>query len=530
MIVKSNSHTLPVGELSLEQKVGQLFMPAVFINDSEEEVQQMEKLIAENHVGSICFFHSRASAATNFEGKKEVIHNDKSYDRLLQLIDRYQKAAKIPLLVAIDAEWGLAMRIENTPQFPYAITLGALQDQEELIKKVGQAIGSDCRNAGIHWNLSPVVDINNNPENPVIGYRSFGENKNEVFNKAKAYIEGMESSGTLNSLKHFPGHGDTATDSHLGLPVIDKSLQELKGNELFPFHELIKKGVDSVMVGHLLLPQLDADNPSTTSTKIITELLRKQLGFNGVVISDALNMHAVSKMYPENGKLEAAAFLAGMDVLCFSEHVAEGIQNILTTASPQRIDESFDRVWELKKRVFSNRMETPAQVENTNSDINRTIAEKCVTELYGTPALIEKFSGSDFIQVAVGNSIKNIFSEKLAELGTSTMIDLIEKSLELPNGAYIVLSLFPPAVKPKDQFGFDAKILKDIKNIIANNNVLIYLFGNPYVLDILGLKSTSNVVVIYQDFPEFQEMAFKHFNKQLKATGKLPISLKTFSI
>ena len=138
-------------------------MPAVFINDTEEEVQKMERLITDYHVGSICFFHSRASAATNFEGKKKIVYNERSYDRLQQLIQRYQKAAKIPLLIAIDAEWGLAMHIENTPQLPYAITLGALNNQDQLIYHVGKAIGQDCKKAGIHWNLAPVVDINNNP-------------------------------------------------------------------------------------------------------------------------------------------------------------------------------------------------------------------------------------------------------------------------------------------------------------------------------------------------------------------------------
>src|SRR5690606_1568429 len=163
---------------------------------------------------------------------------------------------------------------------------------------------------------------------------------------------GMSKSGTLNSIKHFPGHGDTATDSHLGLPVIDKSMGELMKNELYPFQKLIEKGVDSVMVGHLLLPQLDYQNPSTTSSKIITDLLRKQMGFNGVVISDALNMHAVSKKYPQKGKLEHAAFEAGMDVLCFSEHVKEGIGEILANASEERIQQSFDRVWNLKHKAF----------------------------------------------------------------------------------------------------------------------------------------------------------------------------------
>src|SRR5690606_16486056 len=207
--------------------VGQFFMPAAFINDEEEEIQKIESLIRDCCIGGLCFFHSRASAATNFEGKKVVIRNENSLDTLKKLIQRYQKSAKYPLLIAIDAEWGLAMRIENTPQYPYAITLGAIQDDSDLIFEVGRNIARECREAGIHWNLATVVDINNNPGNPVIGYRSFGEDRKKVAEKAIAFAKGMQSEGILTSIKHFPGHGDTATDSHLGLPVIAKSKEKL---------------------------------------------------------------------------------------------------------------------------------------------------------------------------------------------------------------------------------------------------------------------------------------------------------------
>jgi len=523
-------HTLTEVDLTLEEKVGQLFMPAVFINDSEEEVQKMEQLIAEGKVGSICFFHSRASAATNFEGKKKIVYNEQSLERLKGLIERYQKVAKIPLLVAIDAEWGLVMRIENTPQYPYAITLGALQDNLALIQEVGRAIGLDCREAGIHWNLAPVVDINNNPENPVIGYRSFGDDKSMVLQKAKAFVDGMASSGTLNSIKHFPGHGDTATDSHLGLPVIDKSLDDLLVNELFPFQKLIKHGVDSVMVGHLSLPQLDAHNPSTTSPIIIQELLRKQLGFNGVVISDALNMHAVSKAYSEKGKLECEAFMAGMDVLCFSEHVEEGIQQILKTAAPERIEASFQRIWKLKESAFAPTLDLKTLTPLQHGELNRSVAENTLTELYGNPDGILVCKQEDALHITINNTKPNLFAQQLEnQLGLSS-VELELKKKELPKNKKVVLSIFPPAVKPKDHFGFDPKLLEAIQQIIANNDVLLYLFGNPYVLDLLALKPSSNVVVVYQDFPEFQEAAFKHFDNQISAKGKLPIALKTFTV
>lgn len=336
------------------QKVAQLFMPAAFINDSEEDIRKLESLIRDNGVGGLCFFHSRASAATNFEGKRKVIYNEHSLQTLKNLIARYQNAAAIPLLIAIDAEWGLAMRIENTPQFPYAITLGAIRGQEELIYEVGRSIARDCKNAGIHWNFAPVADINLNPENPVIGYRSFGENKQEVAQKAIAFMQGMRSGGILGCAKHFPGHGDTATDSHLGLPVISKDINTLKNQELYPFSQMIAAGIDAIMVGHLAVPALSRGDHTAASVSpaIIQDVLRGVMGFQGVVVSDALNMHSVSRLFPEKGRLEWEAFNAGNEVLCFAEDVEEGISTILENAPAGKIEQAFGHFWNLKLKGF----------------------------------------------------------------------------------------------------------------------------------------------------------------------------------
>lgn len=523
-------------KLTLKQKAGQLFMPAAFINDSEEEIKKIEDSIRANNIGAICFFHSRASAATNFEGEKKVVYNDDSYVRLKQLISKYQKAAKVPLLIAIDAEWGLAMRIEKTPQYPYAITLGAIQENNDLIFEVGKQIALDCKEAGVHWNLAPVVDINNNPENPVIGYRSFGDDKNMVLAKAEAYLDGMESIGTLGALKHFPGHGDTATDSHLGLPIINKSKEELAENELYPYKKLIKKSVDAVMIGHLSVPELDnSGNPSTTSSKIITDLLRTDMGFEGVIISDALNMHAVSKKYSQKGMLEASAFAAGMDVMCFSEHSKEGIEEIVASASQKRIEESFERVWMLKERAF---LETDLEKNinpQSSSELNKKIAHYSITERYGSPDALKEIKANDFLNLSLDNQSENNFSLKLEDKYGQPQYQLNAKAIDkirdkVSEHKNIVLALFPPSIKPKNKFGIDEVVLKFIQSLISQKSVLIYLFGNPYLLDILKLNSTSNVVVVYQDFPEFQDVAYHHFIGQTKVTGKLPITLKTFQV
>ncbi len=404
---KIPSYRQAKGLLTATEKVGQLFMPAAFINDSEAEIAALEQLIGRHHVGGLCFFHSRASAATNYEGKKKVVYNERSFETLRVLIQRYQKAATYPLLIAIDAEWGLAMRVEKTPQYPYAITLGAMQDGDDLIFEMGRNIAKDCLAAGIHWNLAPVVDINVNPNNPVIGYRSFGEDKIKVTRKASAYIKGMEAEGLLTSIKHFPGHGDTETDSHLGLPLIEKPKEVLQENELYPFQELVNQGVDSVMVGHLSVPSLAGGKPvpSSISKEIIKGVLRKEMGFKGVVISDALNMHAVSKNYPIKGELEWLAFDAGNDVLCFAEHTKEAIETIVQKASEQQIEESFKRVWLLKEKAIN-----AASSENTMiqqkifSDptlLNEMMARKGLTLVKGDENAIATFRTNGFIKRSI---------------------------------------------------------------------------------------------------------------------------------
>jgi beta-glucosidase-like glycosyl hydrolase len=501
--------------LSLKQKVGQLFMPAAFINDSEEEVQNLENLIKNYHIGSVCFFHSRASAATNFEGKKEVVHNEKSYERLLYLIDRYQKAAKIPLLIAIDAEWGLAMRIENTPQYPYAISLGAMQNREELVKKVGQSIARDCREAGIHWNLSPVVDINLNPENPVIGYRSFGDNRETVTNYAKAYLGGMRAEGILNSIKHFPGHGDTATDSHLGLPVINKPKEELLNNEVYPFTQLMDEGTDSIMVGHLAVPTLSQGRKvaASVSKEIMTDFLRDELGWNGLIISDALNMHAISKDFPEKGTLEHAAFEAGNDVLCFADYVVHGIEMITEKCNSERIEASFKRLWSLKEKAFSNTKRQKTKPTAKYGSLMHQLASESLTVLKGDAEKIMAFrkAGYQFLQLGKqGGYIQEALKEKAQQASTN-----------------ILLSIVPRQVKPNTNFGFTSDELESMHTLINHGNAIIYLFGNPFVLNLLPWKKAKAVVVAYQDFEAFQKHALNHFLHKVEAKGKLPVKLKS---
>lgn len=512
--------------LSLIEKVGQLFMPAAFINDSEEEILGLEKLIQDQGVGGLCFFHSRASAATNYEGKKKVVYNENSFDTLRALINRYQTIAKYPLIIAIDAEWGLAMRIENTPQYPYAITLGSIQNDNDLIFEVGKNIAKDCKAAGIHWNLAPVADINNNPNNPVIGYRSFGEDRDSVAEKAIAFVQGSQSEGVLTSIKHFPGHGDTATDSHLGLPVINKSREELTENELYSFQKLIDEGVDSVMVGHLSIPALanGKDTPSSISKDIIKGVLRNEMGFDGVVISDALNMHAVSKKYPTKGELEWLAFDAGNDVLCFAEHTSKGIETILKNASEEEIEKSFQRVWKLKEKAIETRVSNTNSILENSSELNTKVARASLTLLKSNKEEINTFLSNNFLGVKNSYPIENHFFNKIKSNKNFNIFELGNSEVE--NEENILLALFPPQVKPTNNFGFSADEIAVINSLITSKNVVLYVFGNPYVLNHINIENASAVIIANQNFKEFQEVAAEHFLGNLEAKGKLPVTIQ----
>ncbi|MBT8184715.1 MAG: glycoside hydrolase family 3 protein [Eudoraea sp.] len=523
-------YQIATNTLSTREKIGQLFMPAAFINDREADIQKLEKIIAQQHVGGLCFFHSRASAATNYEGKKEVIYNEQSFKDLQNLVKRYQNVAKYPLLISIDAEWGLAMRIENTPQYPYALTLGAIRDNAELLFDMGKNIARDCKFAGIHWNLAPVADINNNPDNPVIGYRSFGENKKNVATKAIAYMQGMQSEGILTSAKHFPGHGDTATDSHLGLPLIEKSKAELQQNELYPFQKLINTGVDSVMVGHLSVPSLAEGEhiSSSLSGEMIQGVLRKDMGFQGAVISDALNMHAVSRNYTKKGQLEWLAFDAGNDVLCFAENTSEGIRSIQENSSEARIEASFKRVWQLKEKAIANSVLSAGQLTDPLV-LNRKMAEKSLTLHKGAITDIRDFKNKGFTGLEISKS-KSTFFKKLRireefELYSSGLAGTMPDIEEIGHSDNVLIALFPPKAKPLNNFDIPESELALVNLLITQKNVVLYLFGNPYVLNLLALDKLKTLVVAYQDFDVFQENAAKHFMGEVRAQGKLPITL-----
>jgi beta-glucosidase-like glycosyl hydrolase len=487
------------------QKIAQSFSPAAFIHDTEENYQAIEKLIREQEIGGLTFFHSRHSAAANFEKRAEVLDVTGTFEKMIGLINRYQAISKIPLLISIDGEYGLAMRVEKTPQYPFAITFGALKnDAEKWAEEVGYRMGLDMKRSGIHLNLAPCADVNTNPNNPVIGYRSFGNEPEKVAKFAFAAYSGMKRAGIGACLKHFPGHGDTATDSHLGLPILNKTKVDLQAEELFPFQYGIDRGVEMIMVGHLAVPALTGgkDIPASISRELITDLLKGEMGFKGLVISDALNMKAVANLYPEPGELEWEAFHAGNDILCFSDHVKEGIKKIAQYASDEEVDTVFEKVMDLKKRLGVMKfqpIEVPDFDWESHSKFQTELAENYVSVISGeiNPTELQELSKAGKL------GYREFFTQSPSAF--SQQLNLPFASIE--QSEKIILAVFVPSHKPLNHFGMDLTVLDELRKLAKSRPCILIHFGNPLVLKHLGkLEDFEAVICGYQGFDEVQEV------------------------
>lgn len=465
-------------------------------------------------MGGLTFFHSRLSAAANFEKRAEVLDYTETLEKLIRLINRYQAAAENPLLISIDGEYGLAMRVEKTPQYPFAITLGAIRNApEKYVEEVGFRMGLDMKKAGIHLNLAPCADVNTNPGNPVIGYRSFGPDTARVSKLSLAAYKGMKRAGTGACLKHFPGHGDTQTDSHLGLPVLHKTKEELLKEELVPFIHGIEHGVEMIMVGHLAVPMLThgKEIAASISREIITDLLKHEMGFKGLVVSDALNMKAVAKLFPIPGELEWEAFQAGNDILCFSEHVVEGIELIAKNASEEEINQAYQKIQDLKTKLGvtkSTSLEIPSFNWEDHSTFQSQLAEEYVSVVKGKLDLHEinqlKIKGT-LGHVSFFSKEQSIFGQKinsaLHQDASNASLDTYEK---------IIVSVFVPSHKPLDRFGMDESRLGQIKNLAQEKSCILILFGNPLALAHVQSKDEfETIICAYQAFEETQSMVAK---------------------
>ena len=353
-IIANNWAEETLQKLSLKEKVGQLFMVATAsdFNQKEEalatrmfhcpykmEHEHIEHLIREYGIGGIIFLYKS------------------TVPKQIKLMNHLKNLTKVPLLFGQDCEWGLSMRLYDTEEFPKNIELGKI-DNPELTYKIGKEIGRQCREIGLHINFAPVADVNTNPNNIVIGKRSFGSNKELVTKHSVAIMCGMQDSGLLTCAKHFPGHGDTSTDSHLGLPILEHTKERIQNIELYPFKKLVEAGVDAIMTAHIALPQLDPSGISATLSKKLLNL-KNEIGFNGLMITDGLGMQALTKHF-QPGEIELEALLAGNDILLCPLDVPKAVALILQAVkdgkiTEEEINQKVRKILKAKQRFLNER-------------------------------------------------------------------------------------------------------------------------------------------------------------------------------
>lgn len=513
--------------LSLREKIGQLYMIQVFSNQDTLEKKKIKTLISENQVGGI-------------------VYSNGGPMRQAKLNNELQSLSKIPLLVGMDAEWGLNMRLDSTFAYPWNMTLGAIRDNA-LIEKVGYQIGEHCKRLGMHYNFAPVVDINTNPKNPIIGNRSFGENRDNVTQKALAFMKGMQRAGVLANAKHFPGHGDTESDSHKTLPTINFDQKRIDSVELYPYKQLIKEGLSSVMVAHLNVPSLEPNEayPSSLSKHIITDILKNELQFNGLIFTDALTMKGVSN-FSETGAIDLAAFEAGNDVMLMSQDVPIGISKLEEAylnniISEERLEHSVKKVLMAKYKVGLNKykpVNTELLVEDLNSLTDKLLFEKLVESAI-TVVKNEKeilplrhLESKEIAYVALGDDNGSVFLEELKKYTRVHQLkaeNLDELLIKLQNYNTVIVGFHKSNASPWKDFNFTDKELVWLYEIARTNTVILDIFARPYALmDLSSIENIKGIVMSYQNSEVSQQKSAQLIFGAISAKGKLPVSAGQF--
>ncbi len=512
-------------KMTLEERLGQLFMVMVHSDASKASQDKVARLIEEQHIGGVIF--STGGPV-----------------RQAQLTNKYQKLSKIPLMVAMDAEWGLAMRLDSTYSFPWNMTLGAIRDNA-IVEKVGKRIGMHAKRLGVHINFAPDIDININPKNPIIGNRSFGEDRENVAQKGIAFMKGLESTGVLSSGKHFPGHGDTATDSHHDLPVIDFSRKRLDSIEMYPYRRIIAEGLSSVMVAHLEVPELEMKKglPSSLSEQIISTVLKEEMGFKGLVFTDALNMKGATK-HGKNGEVELKAFRAGNDILLMPLDVAKAKEKLLKAFNKKKISEerlaySVKKVLMAKYKVGLHKNSTVA-TKNLYEDLNslqddmlyEEAIENAITVVKNDYYMlgIKKLEKKKIAYVKFGEADHEPFLEELNKYTTVTEIqanDIGTLKSKLEDFNLVIIGHHKSNESPWKGFKFSKKELDWLKKIseVRTSNVILAVFARPYaLLDVPNFKNVDGVVMAYQNSAIAQRKTAQLLFGAVAAKGKLPVS------
>ncbi|WP_106918123.1 glycoside hydrolase family 3 protein [Chryseobacterium aurantiacum] len=498
--------------LSQDEKLGQLFIVALYTNKGEDYINQVRSIVANDKIGGLILMQDDAA-------------------REINLVNEFQQKSKIPLMIGMDAEWGLFQRIATAHKFPWAMTLGAIQDKN-LVYQMSAKIAEDCHRMGINWDFAPVVDVNTNPNNPIIGNRSFGSEVSNVINSALSYSNGLQDNNILAAIKHFPGHGDTSTDSHLDLPVVSHNLDRLNSIELAPFKALMDKGIGGVMVAHLYVPSLESGKgiPASVSKNIITGLLKDKLGYKGLIITDALNMGAVANKY-KPGELDALAFKAGNDIMLFSQGVSEGkklIQKAIDNKeiSQSRVEESVKKIL-LTKYFLGLTQYTPKNPENINADLNNDSHKTLVQNLYANALTLIKddkkllpVSGKQVYYVPLEEASYKTFASRL---GSNVMIKKASEISTIPTGSTVIVGFHKDNSTAYKPYKISAESKKILSDLTKSQNVILNVFGSAYALKDIDISKVSTVLVSYENNDDSMNATADALNGKTKIWGKLPV-------
>ncbi|WP_223601875.1 glycoside hydrolase family 3 protein [Chryseobacterium sp. GVT01B] len=498
--------------LSQDEKLGQLFIVALYTNKGEDYISQVRNIVANDKIGGLILMQDDAA-------------------REINLVNEFQQKSKVPLMIGMDAEWGLYQRIATAHKFPWAMTLGAIQDKN-LVYQMAAKIAEDCHRMGINWDFAPVVDVNTNPNNPIIGNRSFGSEVDNVISSALSYSNGLQDNNILAAIKHFPGHGDTSTDSHLDLPVVSHSMERLNTIELAPFKALMNKGIGGVMVAHLYVPSLESGKgiPASVSKNIITGLLKDKLGYKGLIITDALNMGAVANKY-KPGELDAMAFKAGNDIMLFSQGVSEGkklIQKAIDKGEiPQsRVEESVKKIL-LTKYFLGLTQYTPKNPENINADLNNNSHIQLVQNLYSNALTLLKdekkllpLTGKQFYYVPLEEAPYQTFASRL---GNNVIIKKAGEINTIPAGSTVIVGFHKDNSTAYKPYKVSAESKQVLSDLTKNQNVILNVFGSAYALKDIDISKVSTVLVSYENNDDSMNAAADALNGKTKIWGKLPV-------
>ncbi|MBW0160337.1 MAG: serine hydrolase [Sediminibacterium sp. Gen4] len=510
-------------KLSKDQRIAQLMIIRAHSNLGADHVKEVTDLIKKYNVGGLCFFQGGPVRQAN-------------------LTNEYQKIAKTPLMIAIDGEWGLGMRLDSVINFPRQLMMGAVPDAK-LIYQFGLAVGEQCKRIGIHVNYAPDIDINNNPMNPVINDRSFGEDKYKVALFGVQYMKGMQDVGVMACAKHFPGHGDVSVDSHYDLPVINKTRAQLDELELYPFRELIKAGVGSMMIAHLAIPSIDTTTnlPTSLSAKNVTDLLRNELGYQGISFTDALEMQGVAKFFPK-GDASVMSLIAGNDMLCLPGDIPGSIQKVRQAIKEGKLtwDDLNARVKKvllakyhlgLHKKQVINTENLAEDLNAKTNEIKKLLAANALTLLRKSNDNLLPLKATKVAFVGIGINKTNAFATRVQQAFNADLfffenkdtITKVNSILEqLKNYDAVVVGFHNYNRRPANQFGLSKNSL-DLLNKLQGNNTITFAFGNPYAVQYIC--NSNNLVVCYEDDEITQQAAADLLMGKINAKGKLPVTV-----